>query len=208
MRIRGFLFTGLTAIAVGVTLSVPISFWTVKEVNSRIESKMDARQPFENKARASFMAIQKGDESKLEELEGMASQGLPVSTSLLWQVYQDKGLDQQRDQLVVESLERMTDPDLLFFLDFARYTFDEQYRKMVAVTEQAKSGKAAVDLEEAGKSPLSSDQLSLISECFNYLTSRYDGDGGKIRNRYAYLTDTKGCSAEHRKVREIRKANN
>lgn len=171
--IRGYVMTGLLTLAIGVVITIPISYMTTKEVSARVSAKLNEREPLETKAIAAYMAFRNGDATQLGVLEGYAENGLPQSTALLWQAYEDLGQAWERDQLLLASIARMDDPDLLFLFSYASNEEGAEHPTI---------------------STLDAVQVEQINRCYQHLNDRYGGRNGKIRNRYAYLTGLKSCA--------------
>lgn len=194
--LRSYIVGG-ALLAAGVSgLGYLTSYLGAKHVDQIISDKMAARAPAEEMAARIFEGLRQGNAlMSLVDLEALADQGHPRSSALLSWIYDSRAMVKERDDLVMHSLDRMVDPDLLLFLGFVARTFDEQARDE-AYAKMMDSGKkvSLSAIYASMQTDLSEGDLARLKSCYARLQKIYSDDPhGRSAIRYAYFSDTMSC---------------
>lgn len=140
-------------------------------VDKQVKEQMDARIPAERNALRLFNHLEKGAYTNVLMLRDMAKSGLPLTNILLMTAYGKAGATGDQDAQLMHAMQSMADPDLLLLLSFGEGRF----------------------VSKPHDSTLSDGDLERLNTCFASLKSRYEGDMGVIRSRYAYLNNLMTC---------------
>jgi hypothetical protein len=194
-QLRSYIFGGLLGAAVIAVVCFLASFLTARHVDNVVSDKIKNRQLFEAIGTQAYRALGQGtDEYQMSKLKALAEQGLPLSSTLLAWAYEKQGQTDQRDALLLESMDTMTDPDLLGFLTVMAPTFDGNEKSAVAYLEAANSNTSAIQkLSHSMPTHLQGNDLQRLRDCFKTLNDTFSQDNGKLQNRYAYFSDKKSC---------------
>lgn len=197
--LRSYIVGGLLLVTGAGGIGYLASYLGAKHVDQVIQAKMDAREPAEDLATRIFDGLRKQrDGVSLSDLEALSVRGYPRASSLLAWSYDSRALVNERDALVMRSLDRMVDPDLLLFLGFVSRSFDEQARseafdKMLEGGKRVSLGAIYASMQ----TNLNEHDLDRIRVCYSKLQKNYsDAPRGRQAIRFAYFSDTKSCRTE------------
>ena len=197
--LRSYIVGGLFLVTGACGIGYLASYFGAKHVDGVIQSKLEARESDEDLAARQFDGLRKRDPSvKLSDLEAIAYRGYPRAGSLLAWSYDHRAMVKERDALIMNSLNRMIDPDLLLFLGFVSRTFDEQARD--EAFEKLLEGGNRVSLSAiyaSMQTDLSAGDLETLKICYAKLQKTYsDNPHGRQAIRFAYFSDTMSCRTE------------
>ena len=197
--LRSYIIGGLLLVAGAGSLGYLASYLGAKHVDQVIQSKMDAREPSEDLAAKVFDGLRKRSPAvHLSDLEALAIKGYPRASSLLAWSYDSHAMVKERDALIMSSLDRMVDPDLLLFLAFVSRSFDEQARDE-AYAKIMEGGKrvSLTAIYASMQSDLAEPDLKRLRDCYSRLQRTYSDDPrGRQAIRFAYFSDTMSCRTE------------
>jgi hypothetical protein len=193
-QLRPYIVGGLLGAASVGVLCFLTSYLTARHVEQVVSDKIQNRQILEALGTQAYRSLGHGnDEYQLSKLKALAEQGLPLSSTLLAWVYETKSQFEQRDALLLESMDAMADPDLLGFLTVLAPSFDESAQgATVNLTDKGK-GSSLTALSHSTQTHLQGRDLERLRACYKALNDTYGQDNGKFQNRYAYFADKKSC---------------
>jgi hypothetical protein len=193
-QLRPYIVGGLLGAASVGVLCFLTSYLTARHVEQVVSEKIQHRQILEAMGTQAYRSLGKGnDEYQLSKLKALAENGLPLSSTLLAWVYETEGKFEQRDALLLESMDNMADPDLLGFLTVLAPTFDENaWGALSSLTPKGKASSLST-LSHSTQTHLQGQDLERLRACYKALNDTYGQDNGKFQNRYAYFADKKSC---------------
>jgi hypothetical protein len=193
--LRSYIQGGLIGSAVVAVVCFMASYLTAQHVDTVVADKLKNRQLFEAMGSQAYQALGHGDDDyQLSKLKALADQGFPGAASRLAWAYDKQGMVDQRDALLMSSLDTMVDPDLLAFLTVVAPAFDELAVHSV-IDKMATAGAAntSTRLYHSTQTHLLDKDIQRLRGCFTALNDTYSQDNGKFQNRYAYFADKKSC---------------
>lgn len=186
--------------AAGVTgIGYLTSYLGAVHVDQVISEKLSAREPEEERSTRIFYELRRGQASvKLSDLESIAEKGYPRASSLLAWIYDSRAMTKERDSLVMQSLSRMADPDLLLFLGFVSRSFDESARDEAYAKIMEGGKRVSLNAIYASlQTELPEEDLQTLRNCYDKLQKIYSDDAhGRQAIRFAYFSDTMSCRTE------------
>jgi hypothetical protein len=197
--LRSYVLGGFLFISGVGAVSYLASYLGAKHVDEVVAAKLAAREPQEASAALLFDRLRRNDNpASLSDLQALAREGIPDASALLAWIYDDRAMVDERDALVMASLERMSDPDLLLFLGFVSRSFDPQARD--EALDRILDGGKGVNrrrIYASMQTNLSSDDLGRLFSCYEKLQHLYSDAGASSRRavRYAYFNDTMSCQS-------------
>lgn len=194
--LRSYIVGGLLLVAGAGAVGYLASYLGAKHVDQVIQAKMDSREEPENLASRIFDGLRMHKQgAHLSDLELIATAGYPRASSLLAWSYDTRAMVSKRDALVMQSLDRMVDPDLLLFLGFVARSFDEQAQNE-AFDKMSEGGKGVSlsGIYASMQTELAEPDLQRVRACYSKLQKTYSDDPrGRQAIRYAYFSDTMSC---------------
>lgn len=197
-QLRPYIFGGLLGATVIAAVCFLTSYLTAQHVERVVGDKVKNRQLFEAIGRQAYQSLGQGtDDYQLSRLKALAENGFPGSASRLAWAYDKQGLIDERDALLMQSMETMVDPDLLAFLTVVAPAFDEKAVHSV-IDQMLAAGDTSTTtrLYHSTQTHLQDNDLKRLRGCFQTLTDTYSQDNGKFQNRYAYFADKKSCRSK------------
>lgn len=197
--LRSYIVSGLLFTAGVAGVGYLTSYLGAKHVNDAIAEKLAVREPDEDRAVHLFEALRSGREgASLNDLEVIARKGYPRASALLAWSYDSRAMTKERDALVMSSLNRMLDPDLLLFLGFVARSFDESARDEAYAKIMDGGRRVSLNAIYASlQTELSEADQDVLRKCYDTLQKRYGEDAkGRQAIRFAYFTDTMSCRTD------------
>lgn len=197
-QLKPYIFGGLLGATVIAAVCFLTSYLTAQHVEHVVSDKVKNRQLFEAIGSQAYQALGKGnDDYQMSKLKALAENGFPGSASRLAWAYDKQGLIDERDALLMQSMETMVDPDLLAFLAVVAPAFEEKAVHGVIDQPLAEGNtRTSSRLYHSTQTNLQDNDLERLRVCFKTLTDTYSQDNGKFQNRYAYFADKKSCRSK------------